>query len=200
MIEINAQSSIRIQEGLIIYFDPYQIKEEKHDADIIFITHPHYDHLSIEDINKVKNENTIILTPNIDDLNIKNKTYKLQPNKEYNIKNIKIKTLRAYNINKPFHKKEYNWLGYYITINNKTYYISGDTDYLEENTNINPDYAFICIGGTYTMNYKEAAKFINKIKPKVVYPIHYKTVVGSDEDAYKFKELLDNNIKFKKLY
>ena len=62
-IEINIQSSIRLLLDKVIYFDPFKIEEERHDADIIFITHEHYDHMDIESINKIKNDNTIVIAP-----------------------------------------------------------------------------------------------------------------------------------------
>ena len=52
-ISINARSSIRIAGENILYFDPFKVSEEKHDADFVFITHDHYDHYSEEDIDKV---------------------------------------------------------------------------------------------------------------------------------------------------
>ena len=75
------------------------------------------------------------------------------------------------------------------------YYIPGDTDLTEENKNIKCDILFVPIGGTYTMDYKEAASLTNIIKPKIVIPIHYGSIVGSMVDADKFKELVDNDIE-----
>ena len=195
-ITINCQSSIRIDANKIIYFDPFKIEKELHDADLIFITHDHYDHLDIDSINKIKKDNTIIVIPESikDKVNFTN-IITVTPNNTYNIDNFKVETTPSYNINKDFHKKENNYVGYIITINNERIYISGDTDFLDELKNIKCDIALIPIGGTYTMDYLEAAKFINYIKPKVTIPTHYKTIVGSLEDAIKFKELLDKDIK-----
>lgn len=194
MIEINTQSSIKINN---IYFDPFEIKEEKKDAKIIFITHSHYDHFDIESINKIENDNTIFVIPN--DKTIKEKLNKrkllvIEPNKEYEIENIKFKTKPAYNINRPYHKKEYGWVGYIIYLD-KIYYIMGDTDKIKEAKQTSCDHLFIPIGGTYTMDYKEAADLTNIIKPKIVTPIHYGTIVGKKEYGEKFKELIDSNIK-----
>ena len=131
-ITVNTQSSIKLKFNKILYFDPYEIKDDMHDADIIFITHNHYDHFDIESINKIKNENTIIVAPKsmenvINKLDFKDYVY-LNPFEETSIDNIFIKGVPAYNINKPFHPRSNNWLGYIITYNGISYYIAGDTD------------------------------------------------------------------------
>lgn len=194
MVNVNTQSSIKIDN---IYFDPYQIEKESNDAKIIFITHPHYDHFDINSIKKIENKDTVFVIPN--DENIKTilnnrKTFIINPNKEYKIQNIRFKTVPAYNINKPFHKKEYNWVGYVVYLD-RSYYIMGDTDSTKEAEGIKCDYLFVPIGGTYTMNYKEAAQFTNTIKPKIVTPIHYGRVVGKKEDEEKFIKLINKDIK-----
>ena len=194
MIEINTQSSIKIDN---IYFDPFKIVKNYKDAKIIFITHPHYDHFDIDSIKKIENENTIFVIPNDEEIKTilnNKKIIIVEPNKEYGVKGIKFKTTPAYNINKPFHKKEYGWVGYIVYLDKK-YYIMGDTDSIEEAKNIKCDHLFIPIGGTYTMDYKEAANLTNIIKPKIVTPIHYGSIVGRKEDEKYFEKLVDNNIK-----
>ncbi len=192
-ITVNTQSSIKIDN---IYFDPFKISSETHDASIIFITHSHYDHFDLDSINKVKNDKTIFIIP--DDDNIKSKLDNYQvvyPNTKYNINNLVIETIPSYNLNKPFHPKDNNWLGYLVTIDNETYYIMGDTDITPENKLVKCDYLFIPIGGTYTMDYIEAANLTNIIKPKIVFPIHYGSIVGDKEDYNRFKDLVNNDIE-----
>lgn len=104
-------------------------------------------------------------------------------------------SIPAYNVNKEYHKKEYGWVGYLIKINGVTYYITGDTDANEDIQNIKCDVLFVPIGGTYTMDYKEAADYTNSIKPKYVIPIHYGTIVGKKEDGIEFAKLLDTKIE-----
>ncbi|MBO6145777.1 MAG: MBL fold metallo-hydrolase [Bacilli bacterium] len=191
MISINTQSSIKITGNKIIYFDPYQIKEELHDADYIFITHDHYDHYDIDSINKIKNDNTKFIIPEVIDID----GLKVLPNKEYKIDDIYFKTIPSYNIDKSFHPKDRNYVGYIINIENVTYYIAGDTDITEENKKVKCDIALVPIGGTYTMDYKEAANLINEIKPTLAIPTHYGSIVGSKEDGEKFRELLNEKIK-----
>ena len=196
-IEINCHSSIKINKGVVIYLDPFKIEKEMHDADIIFITHNHYDHYSKEDINKIIKEDTIIVAPKTTEKTIE-KTQNgilVEPNKEYEIKEIKVKTVPAYNIDKQFHPKVNEWVGYILNIDNVNYYIAGDTDITPENKNVKCDVAFIPVGGTYTMDYKEAAELVNIIKPKIAVPTHYACIVGNKEDGEKFKALLDKDIR-----
>ena len=200
-IEVLFHSSIKIDKGKKIYIDPFKIKEYYNDADIIFITHDHYDHYSEEDIDKVVNKNTIIVVPK----ELLTKLLKkgisrdsivtVEPNENYIVQGIKFETVPAYNVNKKFHPKENNWVGYIIEINNTKYYVTGDTDITEENRKVKCDVAFVPVGGTYTMDYNEAAQLVNEIKPKIAVPIHYGSVVGTKEDAVEFVKLLDSKIK-----
>ena len=111
------------------------------------------------------------------------------------IQGIKFETIPAYNTNKAFHPKENEWVGYVIEIQGSKYYIAGDTDITEENKKVKCDIAFVPVGGTYTMDFKEAAQLINEIQPKIAVPIHYGSVVGTEQDAIDFIRLLHPNIK-----
>ena len=202
-ISIIHHSSIKFSDNIKIYFDPYEINENNNDANIIFITHNHYDHYSENDIKKIYNANTKFIIPKdlekkLLNLGIKKENIvTVAPNNNYNVLDISFKTIPAYNINKPFHPKENNWVGYLINYNNFTYYIAGDTDITEDNKLIKCDVAFLPIGGKYTMNYKEAAELTNIIKPKIVVPIHYGLIIGTTEDAIEFAKLINKDITCK---
>lgn len=200
-IEVLYHSSIKINKEKTIYIDPFKIDKNYNDADIIFITHDHYDHYSEEDIDKVINENTTIIIP--EELLTKllrkginkNAIITVKPNEKYMVQEIKFGTVPAYNTNKTFHPKENDWIGYIITLDGIRYYIAGDTDITEENRKVKCDVAFVPVGGTYTMNYSEAAELVNIIKPKIAVPIHYGSVVGTKQDATNFIKLLHSSIK-----
>ena len=199
-IEVLYHSSIRINKEKTIYIDPFKIDRNYNDADIVFITHDHYDHYSEEDIDKVINENTTIIIP--EELLTKllkkginkNAIITVEPNEKYVVQGIKFETIPSYNVNKKFHPKENNWVGYIITIDEVRYYIAGDTDITEENRKVKCDVAFVPVGGTYTMSFEEAAQLINEIKPQVAVPIHYGSVVGTKQDAINFIKLLNPTI------
>lgn len=195
-IEVNTQSSIRLGFDKVIYFDPYKIETDKHDADIIFITHNHYDHMDSESIEKIKNDNTIVVAPKsmedvISKIEFSDYIY-LEPFDETNLDNINIKSIPAYNNEKQFHPRTNNWLGYIVTINNTTYYIAGDTDVTNEANNVRCDIAFIPIGGHFTMDVEEATELIKKINPKIVIPIHYGSIIGEPTYGNLLKEKLCN--------
>lgn len=201
-IEVLYHSSIRMEkDGHVVYFDPYGIKEETKDADIIFCTHSHYDHFSEEDVLKIKNDNTIIVAT----VDLEEKIKKLGfsdeqkllvlPNKKYSIADIMVETIPAYNVNKEFHKKEYDWVGYVITLDGNRYYVAGDTDVNDDNRLVKCDVAFLPVGGTYTMTATEAAGLANTIKPKIAVPTHYAGIVGELVDAEEFEHMLNASIK-----
>ncbi len=198
-INLFKHNSIKITGDFNIYIDPFEIDNETKDADIIFITHSHYDHFSIKDILKIKNENTIIVsTKDTYQELIKyfdsNKVIIVIPNNSYEVLGIKFDTVRAYNVNKSFHPIDNDWVGYIINIDNTKYYIMGDTDINDDVLKVKCDVLFIPIGGTYTMNYKEAASYTNTINPKIVIPTHYGLIVGDSKLGQEFKSLINNNI------
>ena len=202
-IKVLYHSSIRIDGKKIIYIDPFKIEQNYKDADIIFITHSHYDHYSEEDIDKIKKEETVIVVPEellerLLQIGFKrNNIITVRPNEKNKVQEISFETIPAYNINKQFHPKEKGWVGYIIEIQGIKYFIAGDTDITLENRKIICDVAFVPVGGTYTMDFKEAAQLVNEIKPKITIPIHYGSIVGTKQDAIDFSNLINKNIDCK---
>ncbi len=197
-IEVFTQSAIKLSGQKKIYFDPFQITQKLNDADYIFITHDHYDHYDRESIQNIIKDDTIIIAPQILEEEVKTLSKKVVivfPNKSYEVEGLKFSTVRAYNINKKFHPKEANYVGYILTFEGLTYYIMGDTDALEENKNIKVDVCFVPIGGHFTMDYFEASQYINEIKPRKVIPIHYGSIIGNLDLGEKFKKLIAKNIE-----
>ena len=200
-IEVLCHSCIKFNKGEVIYFDPFKIEKNYNDADVIFITHDHYDHYSEEDIDKVVKKGTIIVAP--EDLLTKllkkgferDNMVLVTPNQKYTVKGIEFQTIPAYNVNKQFHPKANEWVGYVLKIDGVTYYIAGDTDITEENKKVKCDIAFVPVGGTFTMDYKEAAELINEIKPKIAVPTHYGSIVGEKSDGVSFSKLVSPEIE-----
>lgn len=198
MINVNNHSSIQIND---IFIDPYGITETSKKARYIFITHTHYDHLSLEDIKKIISKETIFVAPKdaqktLEENFPNHKKFYVEPNQELKFDNFEVKVIPAYNINKNFHKKEFGWVGYIFKIESITYTILGDTDEIPEHETLKTNVLFVPIGGTYTMNAEEAALLVNKIKPDLAVPVHYNAIVGSKEDEEIFLENLDKNIKY----
>ena len=190
-VECLCQSAIKIKGEKIIYFDPIKIEEKIEDADIIFVTHDHFDHFDAASINNIKKDSTKIVVPaslleKAKDIFLVDSILVVEPNKEYEVDGIKFETIPAYNTNKNFHPKSNNWVGYVVNINDKKYYVMGDTDATKEAENVKCNYLFIPVGGVYTMTWEEAASLTNKVKPDVAVPIHYGLACGSREDAVNF--------------
>ena len=199
-IQVLNHSSIKINREKVIYIDPFKIDNDYHDADIIFITHSHFDHYSEEDIGKIIKENTkLIVTEDLEQKVLekvkKENVISIQPEKNYLVNGMNFETIPAYNINKQFHPRANNWVGYIIDLNGIKYYFAGDTDITEENKKVKCDVAFVPVGGTYTMTAKEAAELVNIIKPKIAVPIHYGSVVGTNKDAEDFVIRLNEKIE-----
>ena len=202
-IDVIVHSAIRIvsDNDIVMYFDPFRLEDVSNDADIIFITHPHYDHFSKEDILKVKKNSSKIIIPSeifkdVLDLGFDSELITcVEPNCSYECDGIKFSTIPAYNINKEFHKKEYNWVGYVVNIDNEVIYVAGDTDCTSEAKSVSCDIALVPVGGTFTMTSNEAADLIKEIMPRKAIPIHYGSIVGSKADAIDFKEILDGIVE-----
>lgn len=194
-IELLNHASVRIKNKKTIYIDPFELIGD-HDlekADIILITHPHYDHCSPRDIEKISNENTLIITvpdaqSKLSNLKVKGITV-IEPGKTIKINNEKVSAVPAYNIKKQFHPKDNDWVGFIVEMNGVRIYHAGDTDLIPEMKNIETDIALLPVGGTYTMNATEAAEATRAFKKcKIAIPIHYGAIIGTGSDAETFKE------------
>ena len=198
-ISVNTQSSIRIAGSKILYFDPYLISGAEHDADIVFITHAHYDHLDPGSVEKVSGQNTVFVAPAGMAKEMKNvagnaELVLMAPGDEKAVSGVSVQAVPAYNRLKPFHPKRNGWLGYIVKMDGVSYYVAGDTDAVSELSGIVCDVALVPIGGTYTMNAKDAAKLINRIRPAAAIPTHYGSIVGKPEDAEVFRQHVSREI------
>ncbi|MBF0547576.1 MAG: MBL fold metallo-hydrolase [Candidatus Riflebacteria bacterium] len=177
-----------------VFVDPYQIKKSEK-ADIICITHEHFDHCSPEDVKKLQGEQTVIVGPQ-DCLNKLSGNLKpIKPGEKLTVQGIEIEAVPSYNIGKKFHPKANGWVGYIITLNKTRIYHAGDTDHTPEMKTLKVDVALLPVSGTYVMSAEEAAQAALEIKPKAAIPMHYGSVVGSADDAKRFKELLYGKVE-----
>ncbi len=198
-ITVNKQNSIRIEGTAVLYFDPFDILEETQDADVIFLTHEHYDHFQPESIVKVMNKNTVLIAPEsmksaVEKVNIipAERCRFVAPGMIKECGKITFETVPAYNKLKPFHPKMKKWVGYRVTMDEVTYYIAGDTDVNEDIKKVTCDVALVPIGGGFTMDKKQAADYILRMKPKAVIPTHYGEVVGKPADGTDFQKMIES--------
>ena len=193
-INVNSHSSIQIDN---LFIDPYNTDNLEKKAEYIFLTHTHYDHLSTKDIDNIITPNTTIIATYDAQEQLQeysNRIIYVKPNESFTVDNLEIHTFPAYNINKEFHKRESNWVGYKIVKDNISYIVCGDTDVTPELEEMECDILFVPVGGTYTMTAEEAGELTNKIMPKLVIPVHYGSIVGSSEDAKIFLDKISENI------
>lgn len=194
-------SGFLIENSKTIYVDPYNIKEGLPKADLILITHGHYDHCSFVDLQKIVKDGTkIIMTADsqskIARFSIPVRMEIIEPNQEIDLGDVKISTVNAYNIDKHFHPKEEGWVGYIIKMNGTIIYHTGDTDFIPEMQKLTgykqPGKNFVAlvpIGGRFTMSVEEAIECVKLIKPTLAIPMHWGSIVGSQDDAKEFCNL-----------
>jgi len=199
-------ASFMIEGEKRVYIDPFKLSKSFGDADIIFITHSHFDHLSIDDIKKVATKETIVVAPTEAKSKLASfNTFLAEPMKKYNLDGVEFETVNAYNVKEErlnFHPKQNNWLGYIINAGGKRIYHAGDTDFIDEMKSIKCDLALLPIGGTYTMSVEEAIEATKAIDAKYFAPMHYKALLGregSKEAEDKFKKEVKNSILLKEV-
>lgn len=185
-------------ESKKIYIDPYKLSKEHEnvsDADIVLITHNHFDHLSIEDLKNIVSETTVIVSAQeclsqLKSLNVK-ESIGIDPRNSVKLNDLKIETVHAYNVDKEFHPKNDKKIGFIVEFGNDRLYHIGDSDIIPEMKDTNSTIALVPVSGTYVMTAEEASKAINElINPKIAIPMHYGTIVGNKEDAIRFSELV----------
>ncbi len=190
-----------IENSKVIYIDPFKIKEGLPKADLILLTHSHYDHCSVEDIEKIIKEGTrILLTADSQSKIVRFETPVrieiVEPGQELDFGSLKITTFPAYNVGKHFHTSEEGLVGYLIKMDDILIYDAGDTDLIPEmqkltgyNQQGKTFVALLPVGGRFTMTAEEAFEAAKKIKPSIVVPMHWGSIVGSKDDAEEFKNL-----------
>lgn len=185
-------SCFLIKNDKTVYTDPFSVPDGMPAADVIFVSHSHYDHCSIDEIKKIANADTIIVCPKIagDKLGWKYTRLIVKPGQVADVAGMHVEVVFAYNINKAFHpKSREDNVGYVFVLDEKRFYFAGDSDFIPEMSNLkNIDVAFLPVSGVYVMDADDAARACEAIKPKVAIPMHYGIVVGSESDAQKFKE------------
>jgi len=176
-----------------VYFDPYKLPDNLPKADIILISHEHYDHCSPEDVAKIHQDSTTIITEKDSAKKLSGNITILSPNGETEVGPFKVRTVASYNTNKKFHPKKNGWLGFIVEINGVSLYHAGDSDLIPEMDNISCDIALLPVSGTYVMTPKEAAAAALKIGPTVAIPMHCGSLVGTMDDAKEFAQALEDS-------
>jgi L-ascorbate metabolism protein UlaG (beta-lactamase superfamily) len=186
--------TFRIMGEKLVYTDPFKIKKQD-TADIILITHEHYDHCSPEDVKKIQGPDTVIVAPEDCVSKLEGNVRGVRPGDSIAIAGVVIEVVPSYNKDKKFHPKEKGWVGYVFTLLGQRIYLAGDTDYIPEMKDVRADIALLPVSGTYVMTAEEAMQAARDIRPRVAIPMHYGSIVGSEADARRFAEGLRGEIE-----
>lgn len=181
-------ASFRIERAKkVVYIDPWRIAGDPQDADVVLLTHPHFDHLSAPDIEKVSKAGTVTVGPKecLEDLTGVQRVVK--PGDTVELEGMTVEAVPAYNTNKAYHPKDKQWVGFILTIGKTRVYHAGDTDVIPEMRELKADVALLPVSGTYVMTAEEAAMAANLIGSKLAIPMHYGSIVGTEADAQRFK-------------
>ena len=194
-VEVLYHSSIRVRGSRVVYFDPFRVEGTPADADLILITHDHFDHFSPADLARVRKAGTVLVTPastrkEAEKLGF-SELHTMAPGERLEVAGVVIEAVASYNTNKPNHPKANGWVGYILTMDGARYYVAGDTDDTPEARAVRCDLALVPVGGTYTLDAAEAARMVNAMAPRAVVPTHYAAIVGTVADAKTFRDGLD---------
>jgi L-ascorbate metabolism protein UlaG (beta-lactamase superfamily) len=186
--------TVWIDGSVNVCIDPFQITTTR-PADLILITHEHFDHCSPEDVAKIQRKATTIVTDAVSAKKLKGDVRVVAPGDSLQVSGVDIQVGPAYNTNKDFHPKKAAMLSFVVSMDGVRYYHAGDTDYIPEMRELRVDVAFLPVSGTYVMTAEEAIQAARAIKPGLAIPMHYGAIVGSEDDALRFKKALQGEIE-----
>ncbi len=197
-ISINKHSSIKLSGDKTVYFDPWGLPADSEKADVVFVTHSHYDHYIPEDIAKVVKKGTVVVVP----LSMRDVVEKetllsdvtkvfVRPGEAAIVAGIEFEAVASYNPAKQFHPKANGWCGYVVKLAGKSYYVTGDMDVTPEAKAVKCDVLLLPIGGKFTMNVEEAVTLVEAIKPELAVPTHYADIIGELADGERFKTAVE---------
>lgn len=190
-IEWLGHDSFRLTGEKVIYIDPWKIEQARHDADIVLITHDHFDHFVAEDLERVRGAKTVVVGPAMLEGKVAGDLKVVKAGDALTIDGVPLEVTWAYNLHpdrQNFHPRAYGGVGYIVTLNGKRIYHTGDTDPIPEMKGIQTDIMLVPVSGTYVCTPDEAAEVVELVHPKLVIPMHWDTIVGTWAEANAFKE------------
>jgi L-ascorbate metabolism protein UlaG (beta-lactamase superfamily) len=182
-----------------VYIDPYRVGHvpDELKADLILITHSHYDHFSPQDLELLTKPDTRVIAPPAVAERLEGEVTSVQPGDvvETQVPGVDVRAVPAYNTSKrdgegrPFHPREAGCVGYELNVRGERLYHAGDTDVIPEmDWVVGVDVALLPVSGVYVMTALEAAEAARRIQPTVAVPMHWGEHIGSEKDARAFRD------------
>jgi len=188
------QSAIKWRgKNLTVHIDPWGVPEAEEKADLILITHAHFDHFQVEEIDRLTKKGTVIVAPHDIASQLSGDVRGIKPAESIEAAGLQVHAVPAYNARPErleMHPRDNDWVGYVLELADAMTYLAGDTDHIPEMADIKTDIAFVPVGGTYTMDAVEAAGAIKEIRPKIAVPYHFGFVVGPRSTGADFVEAI----------
>lgn len=191
--------SFRYDGPPVIYFDPWKLSGHPSAADIVLVSHEHYDHCSPEDVAKIRGPHTVVLA-SVGAAEKLRGAQVMRPGDRKQIAEITVEAVPAYNINKfrspgvPFHPKAAEHVGFVVTVEGTRIYFAGDTDQIPEMADIVCDVALLPVSGTYVLTVEEAVEAAQALAPKIVVPMHFGAGIGTGDDGRRFADLYREDV------
>jgi L-ascorbate metabolism protein UlaG (beta-lactamase superfamily) len=186
--------AFRVDGAKTVYLDPYGISSGPK-ADLVLISHDHFDHCSPEDVAKIQREGTIIVTEKDSAKKLSGDVRVLKPGESLVLDDVKVEAVPSYNTDKDFHPRDRGWLGFVLEMDGTRIYHAGDCDFIPEMNDLQADIALLPVSGTYVMTAEQAVKAAQAIKPKLAIPMHYGAIVGDEKDAMAFQKALEGEVE-----
>jgi L-ascorbate metabolism protein UlaG (beta-lactamase superfamily) len=185
------QAAFRWSDGMrTIYLDPWGTPPDAAPADVILITHAHFDHFQPDEIARLSRSGTKVVAPHDVARELGGDVTAVAPGETHEVGGLRLSTVPAYNTREEalgFHPKANRWVGYVLELDGRAYYHAGDTDHAPELDEVRSDVALVPVGGYYTMDVVEAGGLVKAIGPQLAVPMHYGFVVGSPSDGERFR-------------
>jgi L-ascorbate metabolism protein UlaG (beta-lactamase superfamily) len=186
--------AFRIDGSKTVYFDPFRISGGPK-ADLVLISHDHFDHCSPDDVQKILQEKTVVVTESESARKLAGDVRVMRPGETLDLGSTRVEAVPSYNTDKNFHPKKNGWLGFILELDGVKVYHAGDSDFIPEMKSLKCDIALLPVSGTYVMNAEQAVKAALAMRPRLAIPMHYGAIVGTDHDALHFQKGLEGEVE-----